>query len=79
MIWFDSGLDELKKALTVPINTKRAKNVILFIGDGMGPVSVTAGRIFKHGEGGKLSWEDFPHMGLLKVSFLFEFIHESSF
>uniref|UniRef100_A0A1B0DA98 Alkaline phosphatase n=1 Tax=Phlebotomus papatasi TaxID=29031 RepID=A0A1B0DA98_PHLPP len=67
LIWFDSGLDELKKALTVPINTKRAKNVILFIGDGMGPVSVTAGRIFKHGEGGKLSWEDFPHMGLLKT------------
>ncbi|XP_055677995.1 alkaline phosphatase isoform X1 [Lutzomyia longipalpis] len=67
LVWFESGLDELKKALAVQINTKRAKNVILFVGDGMGPVSVTAGRIFKHGEGGKLSWEDFPHMGLLKT------------
>ena len=32
-----------------------AKNVILFIGDGMGPVTVTASRIFKYGEAGKLA------------------------
>ncbi|XP_059610745.1 alkaline phosphatase isoform X2 [Phlebotomus argentipes] len=67
LVWFESGLDELKNALTIQSNTKRAKNVILFVGDGMGPVSTTAGRIFKHGEGGRLSWESFPHMGLLKT------------
>lgn len=66
--WFDSGLDELQAALQIRTNTGRAKNVILFVGDGMGPNTVTATRILKHGEGGLLEWEKFPHMGLLKVS-----------
>lgn len=66
--WFDSGLDELKIALQTKINTKRAKNVILFVGDGMGPNTVTATRIYKTGEEGLLEWEKFPHMGMLKVN-----------
>lgn len=37
--WFDEGLDELKAALNVRYNTKRADNVIIFIADGMGPTS----------------------------------------
>ncbi|GAB0092953.1 Alkaline phosphatase [Sergentomyia squamirostris] len=77
-VWFENGLDELKKALTVQTNTKRAKNVILFVGDGMGPNSVTAARIFKHGEGGKLSWENFPHMGLLKTYSMDKQVPDSS-
>lgn len=65
--WFKNGLDELKHALNVQTNTRRAKNVILFVGDGMGVNTVTASRIYKYGEGGRLIWETFPHMGLLKV------------
>lgn len=65
--WFDSGLNELKMALTVKTNTRRAKNVILFVGDGMGQTLITATRIHKVGEEGLLSWEKFPHMGLLKT------------
>ena len=34
-----------------------AKNVIFFLGDGMGPTSVTAARIYKYGEDGKLNME----------------------
>lgn len=34
-----------------------AKNVIFFLGDGMGPVTVTASRIYKYGEAGKLNME----------------------
>ena len=34
-----------------------AKNVIFFLGDGMGPVTVTASRIYKYGEAGKLTME----------------------
>lgn len=66
--WFDVGLDELKHSLKVQINTHRAKNVILFVGDGMGVNTVTASRIYKYGEEGRLCWEEFPHVGLLKVS-----------
>lgn len=65
--WFDAGLEELKMALHLNINTKRAKNVILFVADGMGPASATAARIYKAKEEGHLVWEKFPHMGLLKV------------
>lgn len=67
-VWFDAGLDELKAALNVKLNTRRAKNVVLFVGDGMGINTMTASRIYKHGEQGRLTWETFPHMGLLKVS-----------
>lgn len=69
--WFDSGLDELKIALQTKTNTRRAKNVILFVGDGMGPNTVTATRIYNNGEEGLLEWEKFPHMGMLKVSYNF--------
>lgn len=67
-VWFDAGMDELKAALNVKLNTRRAKHVVLFVGDGMGINTMTASRIYKHGEQGRLSWETFPHMGLLKVS-----------
>ncbi|CAI6360593.1 unnamed protein product [Macrosiphum euphorbiae] len=61
------GRDELYKALNVEINNKVAKNVILFIGDGMGPNTVTATRIYKYNESGLLTFEKFPHVGLLKT------------
>ncbi len=34
-----------------------ARNVIFFLGDGMGPTTVTATRIYKYGEAGKLGME----------------------
>lgn len=51
----------------------QAKNVILFIGDGMGVSTVTAGRIFagqqlgKDGEEHNLSFDTFPHLALVKT------------
>lgn len=68
LFWFDSGLEDIKQALKEKPNTRRAKNVILFVADGMGPSTVTAARIYKDKEEGNLSWERFPHTGLLKVS-----------
>lgn len=51
-----------------------ARNVIIFVGDGMGIQTVTAGRIFKgqrekhvSGEESELSWDSFPHTGFSKV------------
>jgi alkaline phosphatase len=50
-----------------------ARNVILFIGDGMGVSTVTAARIFAGqaaglaGEEHSLAFETFPHLGLVKT------------
>ena len=52
---------------------EKAENVILFIGDGMGISTVTAARIFDgqskglSGEDNMLSFEDFPHLALVKT------------
>lgn len=65
--WYDQGIDELQKAVSRQFNRRRAKNVILFVGDGMGPNTVTAARILGVKEEGLLRWEQFPDMGLLKT------------
>lgn len=65
--WHRVAEEELKDSLAYKWNTNNAKNVIIFIGDGMSGNTITAGRIYKNGETGYLSWEKFPHVGLLKV------------
>jgi alkaline phosphatase len=56
--------------------TSPVKNVILFIGDGMGITTVTAARIMKgqqlglNGEEHQLSFDKFPDIALSKVLFL---------
>lgn len=56
-----------------PAPAPRAKNVILFIGDGMGISTITAARIYdgqKRGETGEenqLSFERFPNVALVKT------------
>ncbi|GAB0093479.1 Alkaline phosphatase [Sergentomyia squamirostris] len=44
-------------------NTNKIKNVIYFLGDGMGISTVTASRMMLGGEEMKLSFEKFPHTG----------------
>lgn len=65
--WYDNAMDELRDSVKFKQNKHKAKNIILFVGDGMGLSTVTASRIYKYGEEGHLSWESFPHFGLLKV------------
>ncbi|MEL7536362.1 MAG: alkaline phosphatase [Pseudomonadota bacterium] len=63
----------IQHRLDVQVNTKTARNVILFIGDGMGVATVTAARIYagqERGESGEenaLSFEKMPHLALLKT------------
>lgn len=45
----------------------KAKNVVFFLGDGMGPTSVTAGRIYKVGESGQLAMEKLPYAARVKT------------
>lgn len=55
------------------LNQAVAKNVIIFLGDGMSIPTITAARILKGqlqghtGEEAKLSFEEFPISGLSKV------------
>ncbi|XP_059178927.1 alkaline phosphatase, tissue-nonspecific isozyme-like, partial [Physella acuta] len=73
--WLHQGRAELRRAIMVSRrhNKNLAKNVILFIGDGMGISTVTASRIRggqlrgEKGEENLLYFERFPHVGLIKT------------
>lgn len=64
---------DLKRRLDVRQNLNKAKNVIVFVGDGMGIQTVTMARIYKgqkegkSGEETELLWESFPSTGFSKV------------
>ena len=45
--WLQDGENEIKLSLKKTPNTNIAKNIIIFIGDGMSLPTVTAARIFK--------------------------------
>ena len=73
--WFSEGAQDLQRAMQRPINNQRgaAKNIILFVGDGMGISTVTAARILagqqlgQSGEEYQLSFEKMPFAGLIKT------------
>ncbi|XP_025087400.1 alkaline phosphatase, tissue-nonspecific isozyme-like [Pomacea canaliculata] len=71
--WLEKGRMDLRESLLERKNTNRAKNVILFLGDGMGVSTVTAARIYKGQRNGKfgeetvLNFEKFPNVALSKV------------
>ncbi len=71
--YFVEAQDILKQALAAQPNTNRAKNVILFVGDGMGISTVTAARIFEgqqrgvDGVSNQLAFDAFPHVALSKT------------
>ena len=70
--WFTDAQTKLTEKLETTNNFK-AKNVILFVGDGMGISTLTASRIRKGqlagnpGEEGYLAWESFPGTALVKT------------
>ncbi|KAL2738701.1 alkaline phosphatase 4 isoform X1 [Vespula squamosa] len=71
--WMKSGQENLQRILAHRDIQKRAKNVIIFVGDGMGISTITAGRILTgqskgfSGEEYKLVFEDFPSTGFSKT------------
>jgi alkaline phosphatase len=70
---FAAARDAVSRARERTAASRRAKNVIVFLGDGMGVSTVTAARIFEGqlrgepGEENQLAFEDFPHVALLKT------------
>lgn len=71
--WQKLGQDALARAQAQFDDGRRARNLILFVGDGMGISTVTAARILagqqqgKPGEENLLSFEHFPFTGLVKT------------
>ena len=71
--WYEAGQADLRDNITQWPNIRRAKNVILFVGDGMGVTTVTAARILEgqlnggSGEENALAFEELPYVALSKV------------
>ena len=73
--WYTSASAAVSRASTTNFSETAgaAKNVILFVGDGMGVSTLTAARILEGqlagemGEDHQLSFETFPHVGLVKT------------
>ncbi|KAL6454948.1 hypothetical protein MHYP_G00366120 [Metynnis hypsauchen] len=73
LFWNVKGKEALIAALSLKPNVNHAKNLILFLGDGMGISTVTAARILKGqlagktGEENMLTMDTFPHLALSKT------------
>lgn len=65
--WRRAGLARLRHQLQQQPIRSRAKNVILFLGDGMSIPTLTAARIQSGGESSALSFERFPYSALSKT------------
>ncbi len=71
--WYVAGAQAVQDAVYLKDIKRRAKNVILFVGDGMGISTVAAARILEgqlRGENGEenfLSFEKFPYLALAKT------------
>ncbi|XP_064372799.1 intestinal-type alkaline phosphatase-like [Dromaius novaehollandiae] len=71
--WNEGARRRLELALALQPVARRAKNIILFMGDGMGLPTVSAARIYQgqlaggSGEDNVLAMETFPHVALAKT------------
>lgn len=66
LYWKENARRYIEDQLKFTKNTKRAKNLIMFLGDGMSISTIGATRMYLGGEELSLSFEDFPHYGLVK-------------
>lgn len=75
--WYNQGQNFIRQSMKsghgYSHDARHAKNVILFVGDGMGISTITAARILegqlngKPGEENRLSYENFPNLALSKT------------
>ena len=71
--WNQAGQAFIAASKALQDNTRRARNVIIFVGDGMGIATQTAARIYegqlkgKPGEENRLSFETLPYSALSKT------------
>ena len=71
--WYQDGQKFIRASEHVVENHRKAKNIIFFVGDGMGISTITAARILEGqlkgnpGEENRLSFENFPYLALSKT------------
>ena len=65
--WVDQGQNLLHKKVNSKQNLNKAKNLVIFIGDGMGISTQMAARSYVGEENSELSFEKFPYSGLSKT------------
>jgi alkaline phosphatase len=71
--YYKIAADQLTQRLAMQPNAGKAKNIIIFIGDGMSVATVTAGRIYEgqkrgvDGESNSLTIDTFPYVALAKT------------
>lgn len=73
--WYEQARQALRKRLQYTADHRpHAKNVVYFVGDGMGVATATAARILrgqrqgKRGEEHELAWDTFPAVAMAKVN-----------
>ncbi|XP_065093658.1 alkaline phosphatase-like [Ochlerotatus camptorhynchus] len=65
--WLDNARKTAHKLIDQPDNKRIAKNVILFLGDGMSIATVAMARIYAGGEEQTLAFSSFPYIGMAKT------------
>ncbi|XP_075720227.1 alkaline phosphatase-like [Rhinoderma darwinii] len=71
--WNDQARETLKRAIDLKPIHQKAKNLIMFLGDGMGVTTISAARVYQGqlknqtGEENILEMETFPYVALSKV------------
>uniref|UniRef100_A0A182IZN1 alkaline phosphatase n=1 Tax=Anopheles atroparvus TaxID=41427 RepID=A0A182IZN1_ANOAO len=66
--WLSTGQERLRRQLEFSERNQRvAKNVIIFLGDGLSIPTLAATRVYMGGEERELSFEAFPYTGLAKT------------
>lgn len=65
--WMKNAMDFVEEQLKKAPNKNKAKNIIMFLGDGMSHPSIAAARVHMGGEEKKLAFEDFPHTASSKT------------
>lgn len=65
--WINKGQNLLYNKVHKKLNTNKAKNLVIFIGDGMGLATLMATRSYMNDVQTELSFEKFPYSGLAKT------------
>lgn len=65
--WLNNAKAFVEAQVKITPNTKKAKNIIMFLGDGMSHPSITSARVYMGGEEKKLAFEHFPYTASSKT------------
>lgn len=59
-------------------SSKKAKNVVYFIGDGMGPAMITGARLYKGGSTASMNFDKMTHTGFSKTYSFSDYVTDSA-